>query len=235
MPSEKELCREFNVSRSTMWKAIDELSQAGLIARYRGRGTYICEGVTPEVLERIVTPSFSLITPHQHRLLSAILVRADEAGMELPGIAGNSTMLKVLREKTDRAGHTLLREVNILPPILAAKLRLGSRNYDWTVLELLLSADLPAALMNVTIEPAVLSESDAEVFDAQPGQPTFRYLSRFYSPMGRTIAGTSIFYRPDSYQLSVDLSINDEMLKGGDPSCRETPLAQEMIRSRELS
>jgi GntR family transcriptional regulator len=44
LPSELELCKEFNVSRVTVRHALSELMKAGLIYRDRGRGTFITEG-----------------------------------------------------------------------------------------------------------------------------------------------------------------------------------------------
>lgn len=236
VPSEEELCEEFQVSRSTMRKALDELVSVGLIVRHRGRGTYVSTGVTPAILESIVSPTFaSVMTAHQHRLLNAQLIRADESGMDLPGIEADTTMLRVLREKTDARGQVLLRESNVLPTQLAPRLDLGRRHHDWTVLELLLNVGLPVSLMNVTVEPTVLRAENAAVFAAPVGQPTFRYVSRFWSPMGRIVAATEIIYRPGYYQLTVDLSLSDEMVQSGDPSCQSTPLAREAIRTRAMA
>ena len=44
LPSEAQLCQEFNVSRITVRQALAELMKAGLIYRDRGKGTFITEG-----------------------------------------------------------------------------------------------------------------------------------------------------------------------------------------------
>jgi GntR family transcriptional regulator, arabinose operon transcriptional repressor len=43
LPSEFELARQFNVSRITTQKALDELQNNGLIYRVRGKGSFVCE------------------------------------------------------------------------------------------------------------------------------------------------------------------------------------------------
>ncbi|MDF3129499.1 GntR family transcriptional regulator [Kiritimatiellaeota bacterium B1221] len=39
---EMELCRQFNISRSTVRRAISELVEEGLLVRHQGRGTFVC-------------------------------------------------------------------------------------------------------------------------------------------------------------------------------------------------
>ena len=43
LPSEAELCRTFDVSRSTVRQAIGELESEGLVVRKQGRGTFVAE------------------------------------------------------------------------------------------------------------------------------------------------------------------------------------------------
>ncbi len=51
LPSEKELCAEYGVSRITAKRAMNELAQAGLVSREQGRGT--------RVLDNQLSPVFS--------------------------------------------------------------------------------------------------------------------------------------------------------------------------------
>jgi GntR family transcriptional regulator len=44
LPSEAELCQQFDVSRVTVQRAVADLLKAGLIYRDRGKGTFVTEG-----------------------------------------------------------------------------------------------------------------------------------------------------------------------------------------------
>ena len=72
LPSEAELCKTFNVSRSTVRQAIGSLETEGLVVRKQGRGTFVAEpkmrrktenvySFTSEISSMGLTPSSTLV------------------------------------------------------------------------------------------------------------------------------------------------------------------------------
>src|SRR5205807_2418305 len=51
IPSELELCQMYSVSRTTVRKALDHLTQEGLLYRIQGKGTFVAP---PKLRERFV-------------------------------------------------------------------------------------------------------------------------------------------------------------------------------------
>ncbi|HQE98772.1 MAG TPA: GntR family transcriptional regulator, partial [Anaerolineae bacterium] len=72
LPSERELCEQFGVSRTTVRQAINEMIHEGLVYSRAGKGTFVSEpkinqqlrtltGFSQDVLERGGTPSSQVL------------------------------------------------------------------------------------------------------------------------------------------------------------------------------
>jgi GntR family transcriptional regulator len=55
LPNEADLGREFGVSPGTARKALERLEQTGLITRRQGRGSFVCDLTSGEILDRFAT------------------------------------------------------------------------------------------------------------------------------------------------------------------------------------
>jgi GntR family transcriptional regulator len=54
LPPERELSEQFGVSRATVRQALDQLSQAGMLTRVQGRGTFVtAQGAITQPLDRV--------------------------------------------------------------------------------------------------------------------------------------------------------------------------------------
>jgi len=55
LPSEQELCEQYNVSRTTVRQVMGRLDNEGLIERHRGCGTFVARPTVEQNMERIVS------------------------------------------------------------------------------------------------------------------------------------------------------------------------------------
>lgn len=74
IPTEEDLCKLFNVSRSTVRTAILELVRQGYLKRQQGKGTFICKSIVSEGI--IMTTALKEIMAEEYQNLSSkVLVR----------------------------------------------------------------------------------------------------------------------------------------------------------------
>lgn len=97
IPSEKELCVQFNVSRITVNTAIKILVNEGYVYRMKGKGTFIA--VPKHKFDAYNIVKFAETLPADHKTLSSRFVRASKeilAKLELPE---KSRVLHIVRLK----------------------------------------------------------------------------------------------------------------------------------------
>lgn len=60
LPTEEEICKAYDISRSTVRGAIQELEKDGLVARVRGKGTFISSGKIERKMEKVYSFSHQM-------------------------------------------------------------------------------------------------------------------------------------------------------------------------------
>ena len=73
LPSEKELCEEYNVSRITVRNALSRLSMDGLIERSAGKGTIVARPKVREIILGTLTSSYASVTEGTNRITTKVL------------------------------------------------------------------------------------------------------------------------------------------------------------------
>jgi GntR family transcriptional regulator len=100
IPPERELCEQYQVSRITVRKALDELERAGYIYRKQGKGTFVKPKAIDQKLSKFYTFKEEL---HKRgisetaQMLSFRTVNADERIAEALNIPANQMVYKIKR------------------------------------------------------------------------------------------------------------------------------------------
>lgn len=207
LPSEAELCKTFNISRSTVRQAIGSLEAEGLVVRKQGRGTFVAEpkmrrktenvySFTSEISSMGLTPSSTLI--------------------EFEVLTPTPDIMKVLELNTPEKTvyrFTRIRNVNDEPLILETSFY-PQYIYPKLTKELLKTHSFYSLLYEVGIAPAsavdsyeavILGREEAEMLGCRPGSCAFSVQRRTRTETGMIYEYTQSLIRADRVTLDIFL------------------------------
>ncbi len=206
IPSERQLCQDFGVSRPTVRAAIDELAREGYLVRRRGSGTFVSE---PKIAQELTMSSFS-------------------EEMRKRGMRPGS---KTLSLDVKHAGAYLGRCLHVSPSeriVVATRLRLADdetmaietlhvpeplvpgltrRDFDETSFYDLLTDRYGIEIVSgiQTIEPTVTNEEESEILGVPLHSPAFQFERTTRSETGTIVEFVRSIYRGDRYRLVTEL------------------------------
>lgn len=205
LPTEDQICFQYQVSRITVRRALDGLQRQGLIERRRGIGSFVTE--KPRGIDSHLTGSLSEF------LAVAGALRTSCIGLE--EVDPPEEVRRKLKLETDESA-VLLRTVGALEEGPVAYLEI------WFPVEIgrLLSIDqldgnLPVVRLveqvaNVritraeqTIEPDRAGDDAAEYLHIDPKSPIL-HVRRVYFVGDRPIELANVRYHPDRYRYAID-------------------------------
>ncbi|GLW67086.1 HTH-type transcriptional repressor DasR [Actinomadura rubrobrunea] len=205
VPSERELCRRFGVSRMTVRQAVDQLVAEDRLRRIPGKGTFVAR---PKV--------------HMPKTLTSFTEDMQSRGMR-PGsvdLAGRTVEADARLARmfgADQGAHVhvleRLRLADGEPMAVERSHILASRAPDllerrppdaslYQVLEDEYGIVLDAG--EQTIEAVAAGEREAELLEIQPGSPVFLVQQRTYS-RGACVEVAHTTYRADRYRIHLGL------------------------------
>ena len=207
LPSEAELCRAFDVSRSTVRQAIGILESEGLVVRRQGRGTFVAE---PKVRRR--TENVYSFTSE----ISAMGMTPSSTLIEFEVIAPTPDIVKVLQlagpeERVYR--FTRIRNVNGEPLILETSFY-PCVLYPNLTRELLQTHSFYSLLYERGVVPAnavdsyeavVIGRAEGELLHCKPGSCGFAVQRRTFDVSGMCYEFTQSLIRADRVRLDVYL------------------------------
>ncbi len=211
LPSERELCAQYHVSRMTVRQALAELVNEGLLYRTHGKGTFVARPRIDQELVR-VTPFESTLRSKGLRpatkILGSRMVSADyemATALAIPLLSPlvNLTLLGLGNEQPvayysayfpEKIGHKMVE---------AARLRL-SQGVSFTTYDLY--NDLPEvspARLTQSFEAIAADDRLAEILQVSPGKPLMHITTVVYLEDGRPSEYRHSYYRADMYRFHI--------------------------------
>lgn len=207
LPSEAELCRTFQVSRSTVRQAIGALEADGVVVRKQGRGTFVAEpkmrrksdtvySFTSEISAMGLTPSSTLI--------EFAVIESPPEVVKILELSNPKTPVFRFTRVRNVDGEPLILETSFYPQFIYPKL----------TRELLQTHSFYSLLYEVGVVPfsavdsyeaVVMGQKEAEMLGCKPGACAFSAQRRTRTEAGMVYEFTQSLIRADRVKLDVFL------------------------------
>lgn len=203
LPTERQLADQFDISRLTVRRALDQLEREGVVYRVQGSGTFVGQ---PSVTKSFELSSFSEdmrergMRPGSHLLAAEILPAGGSVGFAL-GLSPTMPVVRIERIRTADAEPMALENC-YLPESLVPGLadRLGNESL-YRVLERDYALTLSHA--DQSVRATVLEPRAAELLQVPAFSPALLVIRTLYDARGRAIEHTESAYRADRYQYEL--------------------------------
>lgn len=209
LPSEYDLAKDFDVSRLTIRKAIDELIKMGVVMKSRGKGTYILakqekiqsgsfglQGFSESVKARGMIPRTKLVSFERFE-------NQDEKLAQSLQLAVNEEVYFIKRVRYADTDPMVLEEiyvpVKMIPDLTKSQLENSS-------VFSLIEHTVEIGYSHQEIGAVAVSKEVADLLDLQVGEPILQVYSTTYSLTGVPVLFDQSYYRADKYTFANTLT-----------------------------
>lgn len=207
VPGEQELCGEFGVSRITAKRALNELADAGLVVRERGRGTrVVMRPPAPAVTSSIEgwLENISLMgAATEARVLDFAYMPANEEIASALELGSGADVQRAERVRL-LDGEPMSFLVTYVPGAIG-------RHYERAdlettpLLQLLERAGVNVASARQTISAALADDYVASSLNIRPGAPLIEVRRVVRDARERPVEYIRVLYRPDLYRYEMSM------------------------------
>lgn len=209
LPGELKLAQEHNVSRVTVRRAMDALTEEGLVYRKAGIGTRVCErplGAT------VMTASVSNLLPNMVKLGESSRVRLLEFMYDQPSETIRERLGLGAGDRTQRSIRVRLSEdkpfsylVTHVPERIA--LHYSESDLASTPLFVLLErSGVHVDHASQSISATLATKDVAHALDVSVGSPLISLTRVVFDKAGNGVEHLHALYRPDRYRIEIDLN-----------------------------
>lgn len=208
LPTEEQLCAAYGVSRITVRKALESLTQQGAITRRRGIGSFAAErahGVHSVRLSGSLDEFLQSAVQLRSRVLSMEACAADDEVASALALAPLDPVTR-LELVTAGADGPLAHLVIYFPEAVGRLLSIEDVSGDVPVVRMVerkLSRSVVRA--EQLIQPDIAGAETAAHLGVARGTPILRVRRTYYAVSGQPVEIAFVHYHPERYRYAVEL------------------------------
>ncbi len=173
LPSENQLCKMYNVSRSTSQKALDELVHEGILTRKQGVGTFVAPPRIEQELSNFYSFSDAIKArgyEHEAKVLSISVAASTPKQAEMLKISPEERVIALTRLRLVNGAPFLIETSNI-PEKLAPGLNEIDFNKNSLYKTLMNDYRLYVVKAKETFEPVLIKKDESKLLEVPEGSP----------------------------------------------------------------
>ncbi len=207
LPSESELCKNFDISRSTVRQAVSMLEDEGLVVRKQGRGTYVAEPKVRRKTEKLYSFTSEMssmgLTPSS-KLVEYDVIEPPPDIVKMLELDNPLTPVYKFSRIRYVNGEAMTLETSFYPQYLYPTLTralLQTHSFYSLLYE---RGIVPYEAVD-SYEAVVMSRREAELLGCRPGSPAFSVQRVTRTENGQPYEFTQSLVRGDRVKLDVYL------------------------------
>lgn len=208
LPTEDDLIKRFNVSRTTVRKAIQNLAGRGLVEIRRGTGTFVTPPrITQELTELtgFVEDMESLGHAASARLIDRITVAASVDVARRLELTTGTPVMRIRRVRLAN-GIAMSLDETYLPLGIGEKVATHNLDVDPIFALLEQRYDIPLVEAEYKLAAASANEDVAVALDVESGSPIFLIERTSYTVGGKPVDYEKLHYRGDLIRFKTRLA-----------------------------
>ena len=207
IPTENELCREYDVSRITIREAVKELGREGLVHKVQGKGTFVSQPKLEQSLERFYSVTESMRQRGLKPVSRILKVEIIDADVHLAGHLGVKQEDKLTLVSRLRLANQepFMFETVYVPVDFCPELYL--KDIASIPLNDILRQDYGIPLIRAieSFEPVVVDGYEAEMLGIETGSPALLVEHTTFTTNSRIVLFSQMVVRGDRCRYSVHL------------------------------
>lgn len=211
IPSERELCKQFNVSRITVRQAISVVEKEGLLQAVQGKGTFVARPKIHQELQQITSFKETMAMWGMVPRTKVFCIESEPADLTIASVLGITEGEPVIHLKLVGYGDdlpmvyyhsTFFHHIGKRLAEEAKKLEAAGEGFSTYDLYDRAGIERPG-MVKQTYEVGTASSPVSELLQISEGQPLFHVTSIFSSTEERPLEFRTAYYRGDKYKFYI--------------------------------